>query len=364
MGYMKPCQFQDPRNHFRCAEQAAIDSPWCFWHDPERIKSREDVIGALAERRNLSGAWLEGLDLSGMNLQNACLYGSVLRFVNLEGACLNRADLRHADLSGANLDQAELEDALLEGCNLSGASLRRGVLRYANLKGANLQGTTLIEADLLNAHLIQANLTGTNLWLAKGSLANFWKADLSRSNLEQTDLAGANMSSANFEGASLREVKLDRATNFVNVKYDLHTRFSHIDTSAIDPGLFPGLVRDIRDYQFLTEFHERHPALYRLWKITSDCGRSIGRWCAVYGALALLFGVVRALLPGAVITATPPGPAAPFYDAATHLITLGWSGGTPASGAGEALLLVEGITAYILFGGLISLLVQKFARRA
>jgi uncharacterized protein YjbI with pentapeptide repeats len=361
---MKPCQFQDPRNRFRCGENADGESAWCFWHDPEQAKSREDVIRAIGNRQNLTGAWLEGVDLSGLNLQNACLYGAVLRFAKLEGACLNRADLRHADLSGANLDQAELEDALLEGSNLSQASLRRAILRYANLKGANLQGTNLIEADLLNAHLIQANLAGTNLWLARGNLANFWKANLSRSNLEQTDLVGANLSSVNFDDASLREVKLDRATNFVNVKYNLRTSFSNIDTSSIDPGLFPGLVRDIRDYQYLTEFHERHPALYWLWKLTSDCGRSLRRWCAVYAAAAVLFGLLRLLLEGTVENGGYAGPFGAFYHSLTHLLTLGWAGGVPLTTAGQVLLLAETMTGYVLFGGLLSLLVQRFARRA
>lgn len=361
---MKPCQFQDPRNRFRCSEQARAGSAWCYWHDPEQLKTREDVVMAIGERRNLTGAWLEGLDLAGLNLQNACLYGAVLRFANLEGACLNRADLRHADLSGTNLDQAELEDALLEGANLSGASIRRGILRYANLKGANLQGTNLIEADLLNAHLIKANMAGTNLWLAKGSLANFWKADLSRSNLEQTDLIGANLSSANFDDASLREVKLDRATNFVNIKYNLRTSFSNIDTSSIDPGLFPGLVRDIGDYQYLTEFHERHPGLFWIWKLTSNCGRSLKRWCGVYAGAALLFGLLRMLVGGEIENAGRQNLFSPFYNALTHLLTLGWAGGVPTSLTGQFMLLGETMTAYILFGGLISLLVQRFARRA
>ncbi len=361
---MEECQYQDPRNRYRCSESAGPGKPWCTWHSPEEIKTREDVLGAILERRNLTGAWLEGVDLSGANLQNACLYGAVLRFANLEGAVMNRVDLRYADLSGANLDQAELEDALLEGANLSGSSLRRSILRYANLKGANLQGSNLIEADLLNAHLIQANMAGSNLWLAKGSLANFLKADLSHSNLEQTDLVGANLSNANFDNATLREVKLDRATNFVNVRYNLKTSFSQIDTTAIDPGLFPSLVRDIRDYQFMAEFHERHPALYWIWKLTSDCGRSLRRWCSLYLVLGVLFGLLRLLMPDAIDSAGLTGFFSPFYYSLTHLLTLGWSGGVALTISGQILLLAETMGAYLLFGGLISILVQKFARRA
>ncbi len=175
---------------------------------------------------------------------------------------------------------------------------------------------------------------------------------------------GANLSHANFEDASLREVKLDRATNFVNVKYNLRTSFSHIDTSTIDPGLFPGLVRDIRDYQYLTEFHERHPGLYWIWKITSDCGRSLKRWCGVYAATALFFSVLRILFGGEILSTEPNTAISPFYDAMTHLLTLGISGGVPLSATGQVILLGETLAAYFLFGGLISLLVQRFARRA
>ncbi len=361
---MQACQYQDPRNRFRCSEPSNGDSAWCFWHDPDQPKTRHDLVDAVARRKNLTGAYLEGMDLSEIDLQNACMYGAVLRFANLEGANLNRIDLRYSDLSGTNLDRTELQDALLEGANLSGASLRKSILRYANLKAANLQGTNLVEADLLNAHLIQANLAGTNLWLAKGAMANFWKANLSHSNLEQTDLVGANLSSANFENASLREIKLDRATNLVDLRYNVKTKFSQIDTSAIDGGLFPALVRDIQDYQFLNEFHGKYPFLYWTWKLTSDCGRSLLRWVSLYAVMAAIFGTLRLLAPGAIVVEGVQTWGQPYYETLMHLLSIGWKGGTPATGWGQVLLLAETLFSYVLFGGLLALLFHKMARRS
>lgn len=361
---MQPCRYKDRRNRFQCSDASSSHSPWCFWHNPDQPKSRQVVEEAIARHQNLTGAWLEGIDLSGANMENVCLYGAVLRFAHLERTNLSRADLRFADLRGAVLDEAELQDALLEGCNLSGASIRKGVLRYANATGADLEGADLEEADLLSAHLMDVNLSRTNLKHMMGSMANFWKADLSNANLEQTDLIGANLSNTDFTGADLRGVKFDRSTNFVNVQYSRGTRFHYIDTSTIDPAQYPVLVKDIRDFQYLADFQRRHPRLYRVWKLSSDCGRSLKRWGALYLATGLLFGALRALFPGIIETPGPETALSPFYHAFSHFLSLGWTGGSAVNGAGQTLLLAESAAGYLLFGGLLALLFQKLARRS
>ena len=86
-----------------------------------RIKNPEEII--ILSGVNLSGADLEGADLSGVNLE-----GANLRYANLSGADLRGANLRYANLRGADLRGADLRYANLSGAYLSGA----------NLEGANL----------------------------------------------------------------------------------------------------------------------------------------------------------------------------------------------------------------------------------
>jgi uncharacterized protein YjbI with pentapeptide repeats len=358
---MNTCRYEDTRNRFRCPEGAGGGSPWCYWHDPERPKSREAVEEAVAGKRNLTGAWLEGVDLAGADLENVCLYGAVLRFAKLDGARLSRSDLRYADLTRASLGEAELADALLEGANLSGATLRKAAVRYANLARARLREADLTEADALSAQFTGADLSGSSLALASAGLADFAQADLSRARLEAADLSGANLTSADLRGADLRGARLDRATRLLGVKYDRRTLFSHIDTTPLDPGQYPVLLRDMRDAQFLAEYERRHPRLYRLWKISSDCGRSLRRWGLAYLAAGLFFGTARSLLRA---EEGPVGGAFSSYiDAFTRLLTLGASGGAAGGASVRVLLLTESAAAYALFAGFLSILFHKFARR-
>ncbi|RPJ43212.1 MAG: pentapeptide repeat-containing protein [Candidatus Latescibacterota bacterium] len=358
---MSVCRYEDVRNRFRCPETAGAASPWCFWHDPERPKARDAIEKAIADRRNLTGAWLEGADLAGANLENACLYGAVLRFAKLDKARLCRADLRYADLARASLEEADLSDALLEGGSLNGAVLRKAALRYANLSGAALKGADLAGADLLSALFQRADLTGCRLPLAGAGLADFSRAVLRGARLEAADLSGASLAGADLRGADLRGLRIDRATRFQSVQYDRTTRFAGIDTSAIDPGQAPVLLRDIRDAQFLAEYEKTHPHLYRLWKTTSDCGRSLRRWLLVYAAAAVLFGAIRAAAPG--LAEGAGGPTERFLDASIRLISLGARAPAATGAAGRALLFAESAAAYALFAGFLSILFHKLARR-
>ncbi len=355
------CRYEDTRNRFRCPESVSGASPWCFWHNPDQPKSRDAVEAAVVEKRNLTGAWIEGIDLSGVDLTNVCLYGSVLRFAKLDGARLGRADLRYADLTRASLAEADLSDALLEGALLPKAVLRKAMLRYANAAGANLREADLTEADALSAHLAGADFSGCALALASLGLASLAKANLRGSVLDRADLAGANLAGTDLRGASLRGVRVDRATRFDAVRYDRRTVFSGIDTSAIDPGQNPVLLRDIRDAQFLAEYAKEHPRIFRLWKATSDCGRSLRRWSVLSLAAGALFGTARALLPGAIDGRSSTAGA--YLDSLTRILSLGGSGGDALTNTGRALLLAESAASYLLFAGFLSILFHKIARR-
>lgn len=81
--------------------------------------------------RDLAGARLCGIDLSGADLVQAQLHG-----VDLANAKLARADLRKANLVGARLTGADLRSAKLTGANLAGADLTGADLRGAERDAA------------------------------------------------------------------------------------------------------------------------------------------------------------------------------------------------------------------------------------
>jgi len=78
--------------------------------------------------------------------------------LNLSGVNLSRAYLQDADLTGVNLSQANLTNIRLKqvkltNANLSHADLTSANLENANLKGANLAGVDLSEANLLGTQI-------------------------------------------------------------------------------------------------------------------------------------------------------------------------------------------------------------------
>ena len=107
---------------------------------------------------DLSGANLDGLDVSnrrypGANLDNVVMSNAELHNANLRGAYMRgakmlAAKLIDADLSGAHLSEADLRGANLSGANLSGADLSDASLEYAALSGTDLTDATVTQEQL------------------------------------------------------------------------------------------------------------------------------------------------------------------------------------------------------------------------
>ncbi len=102
---------------------------------------------------------------------------------------------------------------------------------------------------------------------------------------------------------------------------------------------------------------------YLLWRVTSDCGRSLRRWTAVIGAVAVLFAVLYAVV-GIDVGAHAPGWLTYFYFSVVTLTTLGYGDVLPVSAVGQLLVVLEVCLGYLMLGGLISILANKMARRS
>jgi len=308
----------------RCSDKKDMTE----WNQWRKDNPDEDV---LLEKAKLQGFYLTALPFD--NLQGADLSNA-----NLQGTDLSEANLRGADLSGANLQRANLWEANLQGAKLWHANLKGVFLENSNLQEAGLQWANLEGADL-----DEANLEGAYLWRA--------------------NLQGASLLEANLQGADLRKADLNQA-NVQLVKFDSKTRC--ISLVGKDFYGSPVFRRFVEDSDYLEDFKRRHPAIYWIWFVLSDCGRSIALWAAWSLAFAVFFAhVFYRLGQGAIEVAKLPWNfATVFYYSVVTFTTLGFGDVVPKTNAAAWWVMAEVITGYVMLGGLISIFANKLARRS
>jgi len=139
---------------------------------------------------DLTGALLEGLDLTDRTIAHLGL-----RSVRAPGARLSAVELTGVDLTSADLRGADLRGARLFNCSLRGARLVE-----ADLSGAWLDGCDLRDVRLVGANLVGARMLGT-----VATAACFDGADLSGLLANQCIFAGASMRGAMLGGALISE---------------------------------------------------------------------------------------------------------------------------------------------------------------
>lgn len=290
--------------------------------------------GADLRKWDLTDADLGGRDLSGADLRGAVLFGAQLGGAMLLGANLRGADLREVRAEKANFGRADLSDALLFGAALKGASF----------VGANLSNADLSGSNLSNASLGEANLCGTNLARAVACGASF---------------DNANVAEACFDSCSLERARFSHARNFETASW--------IDADLAG-GDFRGahaLYRFALDENYLFEFRERnrtHALIYLVWRLTSDCGRSLGRWMLFIGAVAVAFSV--AYMHVGIDYGANETWLSPLYFSVVTLTTLGFGDALPVTAMAQLTVIAEVVLGYLFLGGLVSILANKLARRA
>ncbi|WP_051271659.1 pentapeptide repeat-containing protein [Fundidesulfovibrio putealis] len=222
-----------------------------------------------------------GINLSGAILRGAILEGAVLVFATLKGA-----DLTWANCSVTNLYEANLEGAFLFEANLERAYLLNANLNAACLVGADLNCTDLNCANLSCADLRWANLRGANLSRADLKEANLKGANLSEGDLEGADLKNADLTSTNLENANVAGVKFNGKALYEGIRVDSCYGSQMFKTFAMDQNY----IEEFRNKSKWNRF------LYRLWLVTSNCGRSMLLWAAWSAVLLAIFAWVYHLL--------------------------------------------------------------------
>lgn len=329
--------------------------------------SKEERLANL-QRRGAQGPG-EPLDLSGQNLRRANLSGLDLSFVDLSGADLSQADLRdctvvRANLSGCVLYQARLDRSEFTGSDLSRANFDRVQAAGTCFGMSDLRDASLFESDLRGATLTRANLTGAdlrcaNLTDARARESTLTQAVLDRAKLRNVDLEDAEVTGASFDEVDLRGSRLRRVSGFERALW------IGADLRDID---FTGAYRLRRfamDQNYLEEFRARggwHRLVYRLWWLTSDCGRSVTRWTVFTLLVAAAFAGAFAFTD--VDYGDHPTAISAFYYSVVTLTTLGYGDVLPVSTSAKILAMLEVLCGYMLVGGMLSIFANKMARRA
>lgn len=181
--------------------------------DPPRL------LGLLAGRWNLAGAflaeadWAEA-DLSRCDLTRTIFTRAKLEHAKLDGATAQGADFSSADLQRAILSRLNASDANFTGANLSSVRggrmcLERADLSFADLTEARLLGSNLRWTDLSHAIVRHARLTSSDLVHAAIEGADFTETDFKLADLSGLDLTVACFDQAAFPKANLHGCNLE-----------------------------------------------------------------------------------------------------------------------------------------------------------
>lgn len=327
---------------------------------------RDRVVMSLRKEKRLPSDQfdLRGIDLSGEQLPGVNLSRCDLRDANLSECNLERANLSWARLDGANLFKARLGECEFLSANLTGVDLTECQGQRTGFGRADLTDAVLLGSDLSHATFGNACLNHADFRAAKLQGARIREADLTRANLATADLRRADFQKslvreADFCDADLREAHLKGIRGFMEANW------LGADIRSVD---FCGAYmvrRYIMDENFLYEFRTQNAfsgLLFRIWWLTSDCGRSFLRWGLWTIVVAVFFAFIFSFLK--IDYGAHPTTLSPLYYSFVTLTTLGYGDVVPASAAAQIVSVVEVVVGYVALGGLLSIFATKMARRA
>ena len=320
-----------------------------------RLRSGEAVS---PEDLDFRGVSLPGADLSALQLSGADFTDADLSGAKLARATLFKASLVHACLVGADLEGAELTGADLSRANLEDANARRAGLGLSTLRRARLFSTRLEDATMSKADLAGADLRCARLRSARIREADLTGADLTSADLRDVDLSLTRLDRAVFNNSDLRNSRLRAVSGFTTAEW-LGTDIRDINFA----GAYR-LRRHIVDENYLWEFRKssRMSALvYRIWKLSSDCGRSLARWCMWIAATVLLFAWGYASV--GIDFGAGRGWASSVYFSVVTLTTLGYGDIVPVTPMARIMAMTQVSLGYLMLGGLLSIFANKMARR-
>jgi uncharacterized protein YjbI with pentapeptide repeats len=336
---------------------------------PEKFTDEELIVRLLDARDgklprserpiDLDGVDFSGLDLNGVDFSGASIKGANFQNANLSHARFFNANLSHADFSGANLRRADFT-----GADLSHASLDNARARHAGFGMCRLDNASMFQAMLSMCTFSKASFQGADVQCADLSMARLREADLSHADFTESSFKAADLSMSNvahsiFNNTDLRQARLRLVRGYRQAKW--------IGADIRDINFAGAYImrRFVMDQNYLKEFRQSGrfaPFLYMLWKISSNCGRSMALWSLWICVLALVFAVIYYFIgfePGPY-----PTPVSSLYFSVVTMMTLGYGDAVPNTTAGQVVAMIEVVIGYVMLGGLLSILSNKIARRS
>lgn len=307
---------------------------------------------------NFKGVSLRGEDLTGLNLMGANFVEADLSEADLSGAHLFKADFSRASLVKAKLNDAELTGANLSEANLEDACAERAGLGMATLKKTRMFNTVLTDATLTKTDLTEADLRHANLRKVRLREAVLCKADCTGADFRGADMSLSNFAGAIMNNADMRDARLRQVGGYEEAKW------YGVDIRDINFAGAYRLRRFVVDENYLKEFRDTSKSnymIYKIWSITSDCGRSLKLWCLWIFGIVMLFSVLYAF--SGVDYGKHDNWIGPFYYSVVTITTLGYGDIVPATPVARIIAICEVFIGYIMLGGLLSIFTNKMARR-
>ena len=203
-----------------------------------------------------------------------------------------------------------------------------------------------------------------------------------------TLLGPANFTGAQFVAtAAFRDVRYIPNTllQFVRDKLGGRRHYPtefYLDSQHVDEVENPFFKRYVADQQFIRAFNQANPVLARLWRWSSDYGRSLALWASWSILFVFLFAIAYrfpfpAWMSLGLVDLTPhfhqitgaySGQPLTFWDcfyfSVVTFTTLGFGDVVADNTAARFLVTLEVIFGYVMLGGLISIFANKLASRS
>lgn len=298
---------------------------------------------------DLSGLDLSRADFSGAELVNCNFADSRLVGANLTDAVVQSGDFARVEFLSSDISRADFTNANLDHAGLGTVTANETVFFGATCTEATFSGSDLSGSDLRAGTFNGARMMGTNL---DGAVCD-------NAVLAEVDLSGASVSGASFHNADFRGAQLRGVTGYKDADW------IDADIQSVDFTGAWNLRRHVQDENYIHEFRSqsaKHELLYKVWWVTSDCGRSLSRWSIWTVLVAFIYAGLYNFVD--IDWGDYETPLSPVYYSVVTFTTLGYGDVLPGSTGAQLLAMSEVILGYFSLGGMMSILSDKMARRA
>lgn len=314
---------------------------YCSQYSPDEAKLQ---FVLLLKENNAAGIVLDSIDLSGADLSNVNLF---------------MCKISNSNFANSIIINGEFTGSTIEKCDFSNSKMEKVGFGSATIKESQFFNSNLSSATFTSSQISTSDFRCVNLHSARMREAKLLECDFTGANMEHISISSTAVSNSVFNEVSLNGSRIRSIEGYETAHW--------IGTDIRDIN-FAGayhLRRFIQDENYIYEFKNKskmHLYYYYIWKITSNCGRSLSRWLILILIQIALFTIIYTIVE--VDYGKYESVVSPLYYSISTMTTLGYGDVVPASGAAQIAASLQVVFGYIMLGGLLSILTNKLARRA